>query len=90
MFAPNSGTARQALENLPGADVWITWADWAVSNPGTGDVVEIAPDYLIWRDMNIAVRQDADAETRQFAAWLQTDEAAPVFEKYGWSRKGAL
>ncbi|HAH7687536.1 TPA: solute-binding protein [Escherichia coli] len=90
LFAPNSGTARQALENLPGADVWITWADWAVSNPGTGDVVEIAPDYLIWRDMNIAVRQDADAETRQFAAWLQTDEAAPVFEKYGWSRKGAL
>lgn len=90
LFAPNSGTARQALENLPGADVWITWADWAVSNPGAGDVVEIAPDYLIWRDMNIAVRQDADTETRQFAAWLQTDEAAPVFEKYGWSRKGAL
>lgn len=88
LYAPNSGTARKALENQPDADVWITWADWAASNPGIGDVVEIAPDYVIWRDMNIAVRQDADAETRQFAAWLHSDEAAPAFEKYGWVKKG--
>lgn len=88
LYAPNSGTARNALENQPDADVWITWADWAASNPGIGDVVEIAPDYVIWRDMNIAIRHDADAETRQFAAWLQTDEAAPAFKKYGWTKKG--
>ncbi len=88
LYAPNSGTARKALETQPEADVWITWADWAASHPDIGDVVEISPDYVIWRDMNIVVRQDADAETRQFAAWLQTDEAAPVFKKYGWTRKG--
>ena len=88
LYAPNSGSARKALENQPEADVWITWADWAVSNPDIGDVVEIAPDYVIWRDMNITVRKDANDETRQFAAWLQTDEAAPAFKKYGWTRKG--
>lgn len=88
LYAPNSGTARKALENQPGADVWITWADWAASNPEIGDVVEIAPDYVIWRDMNITVRQDANDETRRFAEWLQTDEAAPAFKKYGWTRKG--
>lgn len=86
LFAPNSGTARKALENQPGADVWITWVDWAASNPGIGDVVDIAPDYAIWRDMNIAVHKGADAETRQFAAWLHSDEAAPAFRKYGWVR----
>ena len=56
--------------------------------PDIGDVVEIAPDYVIWRDMNITVRQDANDETRRFAAWLQTDEATPAFKKYGWTRKG--
>lgn len=66
----------------------ITRADWAASNPEIGDVVEIAPDYVIWRDMNITVRQDANDETRRFAEWLQTDEAAPAFKKYGWTRKG--
>ncbi len=87
LYAPNSGTARKALETQTGADVWITWADWAASNPGIGEVVEIAPEYVIWRDMNIAVRHDADAETRQFAAWLRSDEAAPAFNKYGWVRQ---
>lgn len=57
-----------------------------VSPPGIGDVAEITPDYVIWRDMNIAVRKDADSETRQFAAWLRSDEAAPTFRKYGWVR----
>lgn len=90
LYAPNSGTARKALENQPGADVWITWADWAASNPSIGDVVEIEPDYVIWRDMNIVVRQDANAETRQFAAWLKSDEAASAFIKYGWTRKGTM
>ncbi|HHU4047288.1 TPA: substrate-binding domain-containing protein [Enterobacter cloacae] len=83
-FAPNSGSARNALEKMPEADVWITWADWAASNPGIGEVVEISPDYVIWRDMNIAVRKNADSETRQFAAWLRSDEASPSFEKFGW------
>ncbi|HAZ3552507.1 TPA: solute-binding protein [Escherichia coli] len=87
LYAPNSGTARKALETQAGADVWITWADWVASNPGIGEMVEISPDYVIWRDMNIAIRQDADAETRQFAAWLRSDEAAPAFKKYGWVRQ---
>ncbi|EPQ7464100.1 substrate-binding domain-containing protein [Escherichia coli] len=90
LYAPNSGTARNALENHADADVWITWADWAASNPDIGDVVEIAPDYVIWRDMNIVVRQNADTETRKFAAWLRSDEAALVFKKYGWVKEGTL
>ncbi|MCU6161718.1 substrate-binding domain-containing protein [Enterobacter bugandensis] len=85
-FAPNSGSARSALEKMPEADVWITWADWAASNPGIGEVVEISPDYVIWRDMNITVRKDADSETRQFAAWLSSDEAASSFYKFGWKK----
>lgn len=87
LFAPNSGTARKALEHREDTDVWITWADWAASNPGIGDMVEIEPDYVIWRDMNIAVRKDASNETRQFAKWLHSDEAAPAFTKYGWVRQ---
>lgn len=87
LFAPNSGTARNALENQKEADVWITWADWAASNPGIGEVVDISPEYTIWRDMNIAVRQNADTEIRRFAEWLKTEEAASAFSKYGWVKK---
>ncbi|EAA9055345.1 accessory colonization factor AcfC [Salmonella enterica] len=87
LFAPNSGTARNALENQKEADVWITWADWAASNPSIGEVVDISPEYTIWRDMNITVRQNADTETRRFAEWLKTEEAAPAFSKYGWVKK---
>ncbi|EFP2198569.1 solute-binding protein, partial [Escherichia coli] len=86
LFAPNSGIARNALESQENADVWITWADWAASNPGIGDVIEIDPEHVIWRDMNIVVRKDANSEIRQFAKWLQSDEASLVFQKYGWSR----
>ncbi|MFJ2996453.1 substrate-binding domain-containing protein [Raoultella planticola] len=89
LFAPNSGTARKALEHQDGADVWITWADWAASNPGIGDVVEIEPDYVIWRDMNITVRKNANRETRKFAEWLRSDEAAPAFTKYGWVKQAS-
>lgn len=89
LFAPNSGTARKALENREDTDVWITWADWAASNPGIGDVVEIEPDHVIWRDMNIAVRKDASNETREFAKWLRSDEAAPAFTKYGWIKQAS-
>lgn len=86
MFAPNSGTARNALENSDDADVWITWADWAASNPGIGDVVEIDSEYTIWRDLNIVVRKDANSDIRKFAEWLNSEEASPAFKKYGWSR----
>lgn len=57
------------------------------TNPGIGEEVEIAPDYVIWRDMNIVLRKDADAETRQFAVWLRSDETVLVLMKYGWVRK---
>lgn len=87
LHAPNRGTARKALETQTRADVWITWTDWVASNPGNGDVVEIAPDYAIWRDMNIAVRKDASPQTRHFATWLSSDKAAPAFNKFGWFRQ---
>lgn len=87
VFAPNSGTARKALESTDGADVWVTWADWAISNPGIGEVVEIDDKYAIWRDMNIVVRKDAPAEVRDFAKWLHSDEAEPSFTKFGWTKK---
>lgn len=87
VFTPNSGTSRKALETMEGADVWITWADWAISNPGIGEAVEIDPKYVIMRDMNINVRKDASKETVEFAKWLHSEEAEAAFKKFGWFKK---
>jgi len=87
VFTPNSGSSRKALETMDGADVWITWADWAISNPGIGEAVAIEPEYVILRDMNINVRKDADKETRDFAKWLHSAEAEPALKKFGWFKK---
>lgn len=87
LYTPNSGSARKAFETSPAADVWITWIDWAISNPDVGEVVKIAPDYAIWRDMNITVKKNATQETQKFAQWLSSEEAAKIVGKYGWTRE---
>lgn len=84
LFAPNSGSARKEFETNPNADAWITWLDWAISNPNIGDIVLISPDKTIWRDMNITVRKNASEEVNNFAEWLQSGKADNVFYKYGW------
>ena len=83
-FTPNSGTSRKIFETNPEVDGWITWIDWAISNPDLGDVVLIEPSYVISRSMNIAVAKDANEDTKKFAEFLQSPEAEPFFKKFGW------
>ncbi len=83
-FTPNSGTSRKMFESNPQVDGWITWLDWAISNPDLGDVVAIEPSYVISRTMNIAVAKDANEDTKKFVEFLQSSEAEPFFKKFGW------
>lgn len=84
LFTPNSGASRKAMEQNMEIDGWITWVDWAISNPDLGDVVAIEPAYVISRSMNIVVAKDANEATKQFAEFLQSKEAEPFFTKFGW------
>lgn len=84
-FTPNSGGARKAfLEDR--ADVWITWLDWAKSNPDFGDVVKIEKDLVVYRDFNVVAKDGASKEANEFIEFLSSKESEKIFNKYGWSK----
>lgn len=83
LFAPNSGSARNAFLNDE-VDAWITWIDWARSNPEYGEIVEIEKDLVVYRDVNIAVKKEATDEVKRFVKFLQSKEAEKIAEKYDW------
>lgn len=83
-FAPNSGSAFKAFQN-ENADAWITWRDWAISNPNAGEIISISPQYVISRDFNIVVnKNNNNAEVEKFVDYLKSNEGAKAFYSYGW------
>ncbi|AIT08578.1 ABC transporter ATPase [Candidatus Francisella endociliophora] len=83
-FAPNSGSAFKAFKQ-DNADAWITWRDWAISNPDEGEVVNVSPKYNISRDFNIVVnKENKNPEVDKFVEFLQSNEALKSFYSYGW------
>ena len=83
-FAPNSGSAFKAFKQ-DNADAWITWRDWAISNPNEGDIVNISPKYNISRDFNIVVnKNNKNPEVNKFVDYLKSNEGLRSFYSYGW------
>lgn len=83
-FTPNSGTARKMFLEDDKVDAWITWIDWAKSNPDYGDVVEIEDELVVYRDVNIVANKNASEEVLKFIEFLKSDKAKSIFEKYGF------
>jgi accessory colonization factor AcfC len=50
-YAPNSGSAFKTFKK-DDTNAWITWRDWAISNPNEGDIANISSKYNISRDFN--------------------------------------
>lgn len=68
------------------ADAWITWPDWPARNPDTLEMIQIAPERTIWRDVNLVVAPDADPGTKEFIDFLTSDEGAKIMKTEGWVR----
>lgn len=83
-FNPNSGSARKMFLEDERVDAWITWIDWAKSNPDYGDVVEIEPELVVYRSFNIVPRKDASQETLDFIEFLHSDQSRKIFNEFGW------
>ncbi|MBU1317135.1 MAG: substrate-binding domain-containing protein [Alphaproteobacteria bacterium] len=84
-FSPGSGASFKAFAEL-GADAWITWPNWPATKSDVLEEVPIAKERQIWRDVSIAVAPDADQQARDFAAFLETPEAAELMKTEGWTR----
>lgn len=83
-YTPNSGSARKMFLEDPRVNAWITWIDWAKSNPDYGDVVEIEPELVVYRTLNVVPRNDAPKEVLSFIEFLKGAQSRTIFQRYGW------
>ncbi|MCM2292506.1 substrate-binding domain-containing protein [Allorhizobium sp. BGMRC 0089] len=86
-FAANSAEAKKIWTEDKSFDAWIIWNIWRVANPTLADVVEVEPDYRIYRDTAIVLtdRGASNASARAFSQFLQGSEAKAIFAKAGWT-----
>ncbi|MBD2652349.1 extracellular solute-binding protein [Synechocystis sp. FACHB-383] len=84
-FAKGSGASFQAFKEM-NADAWITWKDWPINHPEEAEWVELSPDRVIYRDLNVVTNAKADPGAELFIDFLQTEEAEAIFHSEGWSK----
>lgn len=86
VVAGNSAEARQAWMEDETLDAWIIWNIWQRANPDLADLVEVEPEYRIYRDTGIVLTTRGKENTlaAEFAAYLESDEGGAIFEKWGW------
>jgi accessory colonization factor AcfC len=85
-YARNSAEAKATWTADPSIDVWLIWNIWQVASPALADVVEIAPDYAIYRDTGVAItsRGKDKAQAQKFVEFLQSPAGAAIFARWGW------
>ena len=83
-YALGSGASYGVISNGD-ADAWITWPNWPLTKDDI-DMVELAEDRVIHRDVNVVVSPKADPEAREFLDFLITDEAQAIMQTEGWVR----
>lgn len=85
-FAGNSGEAKKTWQADPTIDAWLIWNIWQVANPTLADVVEIEPEYRIYRDVGVGStrRGRSNPHARAFIDFLASPEGAAIFAKWGW------
>ncbi|MGE3977764.1 MAG: substrate-binding domain-containing protein [Nitrospira sp.] len=84
-FSKGSGAGFQAFKEL-GADAWMTWIFWPLAHPKDADIVELSPERVIYRDLNIVTNEKADPQTAEFITFLKGKEAYEIFKSEGWSK----
>ena len=85
-FAGNSGEAKKAWQADPSLDAWLIWNIWQTANPTLADVVEIEPEYRIYRDAGVALtrRGRNNRQAQAFVDFLTSPKGAEIFAKWGW------
>lgn len=85
-YAKNSAEARQQWIEQPEIDAWLIWNIWQISNPGVADVVEIEPEYAIFRDTAVVLTTQGKTKdaAQQFVDFLFSPAGARIFRKWGW------
>ena len=83
-YALGSGASYQQFGDQD-ADAWITWPNWPITKDDL-EMVEMADERVIYRDINVVISPNADPEAQQFLDFLVTDEAQKIMATEGWQR----
>lgn len=88
-FAPTSADAKRLWEQDKTIEAWLIWNIWEVANPSLADVVEVEPQYRVYRDVGVALTEHGKGndKARAFVDYLSTPEGAAIFAKWGWITK---
>jgi accessory colonization factor AcfC len=86
-FAGTSGEAKRLWQIDPSIDVWLIWNIWQVSNPDLAELVDIEPQYRIYRDVGVAMtrRGQVESQAQAFVDFLSSAQGAAIFTKWGWA-----
>lgn len=87
VFAINSGAAKAQWQQNSGIDAWIIFDIWATANPGIAQVVQLEPQYRLYRDCGIALTSTGQAKPTalKFIDFLKSAEGRRIFVQYGWT-----
>jgi accessory colonization factor AcfC len=82
----NSVQALDQWRADPKLDAWITFESWAYRLSEVADLVRLPEAQKIYRGTPIAIAKTAPNRelAEKFIAFLQTDQAHAVFQKWGW------
>ncbi len=83
-YALGSGASYQQF-GVKNADAWITWPNWPITKSDL-DMIELAEDRVIYRDVNVVVSHQADPEAREFLEFLLSEEGQRIMATEGWRR----
>jgi len=86
--AKNSAEARQFWGQEPQLDVWIIWNIWQIANPSLADLVNIEPEYALYRDTAIvpSTRGETKPALKAFRDFLKSEQGAEIFAHWGWKK----
>lgn len=84
--ADNSAVARQRWQDDKTLDAWIIWNIWQVANPTLAQVVEVEPEYRIYRDTAVVITRKGHGNPHAdgFVHFLASAEGAKIFSEAGW------
>lgn len=83
-YALGSGASYQQF-GAQDADAWITWPNWPITKDDL-DMVELAEDRVIYRDVNVVLSPEADTEAQAFLDFLVSEQAQELMATEGWLR----
>lgn len=82
----SSAEAIDLWKNSKDLDAWITYESWHYRLTDETDLIQLPEAEKLYRGTPIAIAKTTDNKktAQQFVAYLKTEEAHQVFQKWGW------